>query len=67
MGEFQNLHVHLDLVFHNNMLKTGMVPALYEQDEKDALCNTVKNEVRAAGIPETSDNLWSWYRWACFR
>jgi dynein heavy chain len=43
------------------MLTTGMVPALYEQDEKDGLANTVRNEVRAAGIVETPDNLWSFY------
>lgn len=49
------------LEFINNMLTTGMVPALYEQDEKDALCNTVRADVRAAGLAETSDNLWSWY------
>ena len=49
------------LEFINNMLTTGMVPALYEQDEKDALCNTVRAEVSAAGIPQTPDNLWSYY------
>jgi dynein heavy chain len=49
------------LEFINNMLTTGMVPALYEQDEKDGLCNTVRAEVRQAGIPETPDNLWSYY------
>eukprot|EP01040_Poterioochromonas_malhamensis_P005875 gene5875-6317_t len=49
------------LEFINNMLTTGMVPALYEQDEKDALCATVRQDVRNAGLPETPDNLWSWY------
>jgi dynein heavy chain len=49
------------LEFINNMLTTGMVPALYEQDEKDALCATVRAEVRGAGLPETPDNLWSFY------
>jgi dynein heavy chain len=49
------------LEFINNMLTTGMVPALYEQDEKDALCATVRNEVKAAGLVETPDNLWSYY------
>jgi dynein heavy chain len=43
------------------MLTTGMVPALYEQDEKDALCNTVRADVRQANIPETPDNLWNFY------
>jgi len=49
------------LEFINNMLTTGMVPALYEQDEKDALCNTVRTAVRHAGLPETPDNLWNFY------
>lgn len=49
------------LEFINNMLTTGMVPALYAQDERDALCNTVRANVRAAGLPETADNLWNFY------
>ena len=49
------------LEFINNMLTTGMVPALYEQDEKDGLCNMVRADVRAAGLPETPENLWSFY------
>lgn len=49
------------LEFINNMLTTGMVPALYDQDEKDMLCNAVRQEVRAANISETPDNLWSYY------
>ena len=49
------------LEFMNNMLTTGMVPALYAQDEKDGLCSTVRTEVRHAGLPETPDNLWNFY------
>ena len=49
------------LEFINNMLTTGMVPALYEQDEKDGLCNSVRAECKAAGISETPDNLWNFY------
>lgn len=53
------------LEFINNMLTTGMVPALYGQDERDALCNTVRAEVRQLGQAETSDNLWSYYVTKC--
>eukprot|EP00981_Chlorochromonas_danica_P007406 scaffold1709_cov158-Ochromonas_danica.AAC.16 len=53
------------LEFINNMLTTGMVPALYEQDEKDALCASVRADVRAAGLPETPDNLWAFYVSKC--
>jgi dynein heavy chain len=49
------------LEFVNNMLTTGMVPALYAQDEKDALSNTVRTAVKHAGLPETADNLWNFY------
>jgi dynein heavy chain len=49
------------LEFMNNMLTTGMVPALYAQDEKDALCNTVRADVKKMGLPETPDNLWNAY------
>merc|ERR1719502_41772 len=45
----------------NNMLTTGMVPALYEQDEKDQCINSVRKEVKAAGIAETPDNCWNFY------
>jgi dynein heavy chain len=53
------------LEFLNNMLTTGMVPALYAQDEKDALCNTVRAEVKKMGLPETPDNLWAAYVSKC--
>jgi len=49
------------LEFINNMLTTGMVPALYEQDEKDGLCNTVRAECKQQGLMETPDNLWTVY------
>jgi len=53
------------LEFINNMLTTGMVPALYAQDEKDALLNSVRNECKAQGIAETPDNLWTYYISKC--
>ena len=53
------------LEFINNMLTTGMVPALYAQDEKDSLCNTVRQDVKRLGLPETPDNLWNFYVGKC--
>ena len=60
---FTDAHVVKEgfLEFINNMLTTGMVPALYTSDEKDALCSTVRADVRHAGMPETPDNLWNYY------
>lgn len=49
------------LEFINNMLTTGMVPALFEQDEKDGLASTVRDRVKAAGLVETSENCWKFY------
>lgn len=53
------------LEFLNNMLTTGMVPALYAPDERDSLSNTVRAEVRQLGLPETPDNLWAHYVTKC--
>ena len=57
---FTDAHVALEgfLEFLNNMLTTGMVPALYEQDEMDGLANSVRKQCKAAGIVDTSANLW---------
>lgn len=49
----------LELV--NNMLTQGMVPALYDDGEKDACINSVRDEVAAAGLPETKDACWAYY------
>jgi dynein heavy chain, axonemal len=43
------------------MLTTGMVPALYENDERDALINSVRAEVKAAGMYDTKENCWGFY------
>jgi dynein heavy chain len=49
------------LEFINNMLTTGMVPALFEQDERDSLASSLRDEVKAAGLIETSENCWKFY------
>ena len=45
----------------NNMLNTGMVPALYEKDEIDGLVNSVRKEVKEAGIADTKESCWSFF------
>ena len=45
----------------NNILTTGLVPALFEQSEKDELSSTVRDEVRAAGIDETPTAMWNYF------
>ncbi|KAF0719904.1 Aste57867_701 [Aphanomyces stellatus] len=53
------------LEFINNMLTTGIVPALFEQDEKDALGSSIRQEVKAAGLIESNENCWKFYVQRC--
>ncbi|CAK4656794.1 hypothetical protein LEN26_006663 [Aphanomyces euteiches] len=53
------------LEFINNMLTTGIVPALFEQDEKDALGASIRQEVKAAGLIETNETCWKFYVQRC--
>jgi dynein heavy chain len=45
----------------NNMLASGMVPALFDQSEQDACVNSVRDAVGKAGIVETKDNCWNFF------
>ena len=60
---FTDTHVadegFLELV--NNMLTSGMVPALYADDEKEVVINGVRDDVRAAGLGETKEACWRYY------
>jgi dynein heavy chain, axonemal len=60
---FTDAHVleegFLELI--NNMLTTGMVPALYEKDEIDGVVNSVRKEVKEAGLVDTKEGCWSYF------
>jgi dynein heavy chain len=60
---FTDAHVveegFLELI--NNVLASGMVPALYAEDEKDGLVNAVRDDVAKAGIVETKENCWNFF------
>ena len=45
----------------NNMLTSGMVPALFEEDEKIPLIDNVRDEVDAAGIYPSKENCWKYF------
>jgi dynein heavy chain, axonemal len=64
---FTDAHVveegFLELI--NNMLTTGMVPALYDPDEKDSVASVARADVEAAGLPPSSSNLWSFFVERC--
>ena len=49
----------LELV--NNMLTSGMVPALYADDEKEGVVSGVRDEVRAKGLGESKEACWRYY------
>ena len=49
----------------NNILTTGMVPALYDQDEKDAIIGQVREAAGQAGVVPTFENLWQFYISMC--
>ncbi|KEG14252.1 putative dynein heavy chain [Trypanosoma grayi] len=58
---FMDSHVKeegfLELI--NNMLASGMVPALFTEEEKEPLYNSVTEEVEAAGLLPSKDNKWT--------
>ena len=60
---FTDAHVvqegFLELI--NNMLTTGMVPALYPDDEKEVLLSSVRDEVIKLGLPQTKDVMWQFF------
>jgi dynein heavy chain len=64
---FSDSHVVQEgfLEFINNMLTTGMVPALYEDDEKDAILGSVRDECSKLGIPQTRESMWNYFVKKC--
>jgi len=53
----------LELV--NNMLTSGMVPALYADDEKESIVSAVRDEAVSAGLLPTRDALWQYFISKC--
>jgi dynein heavy chain len=64
---FTDAHVaqegFLELI--NNMLASGMVPALFAEDEKDAMGSSVREEVMRAGLMENRENCWKFFLDRC--
>nr|KAJ3423035.1 Dynein heavy chain 10, axonemal [Polyrhizophydium stewartii] len=60
---FTDAHVvqegFLELI--NNMLTTGMVPALYADDEKDPVLSLVRDEVVKLGLMQTREVMWQYF------
>eukprot|EP00227_Mantoniella_beaufortii_P011774 CAMPEP_0197579874 /NCGR_PEP_ID=MMETSP1326-20131121/3768_1 /TAXON_ID=1155430 /ORGANISM="Genus nov. species nov., Strain RCC2288" /LENGTH=4505 /DNA_ID=CAMNT_0043143449 /DNA_START=243 /DNA_END=13760 /DNA_ORIENTATION=+ len=49
------------LVYINDLLSSGFIPDLMTPEDKDNMCNAVRNEVKQAGIIDTPDNLWDYF------
>ncbi|CAH0724307.1 unnamed protein product, partial [Brenthis ino] len=49
------------LEFINNILMIGMIPALFGDDEKDAIINAVRNESQEAGYGVAKDAVWNYF------
>uniref|UniRef100_A0A6S8LSH1 AAA+ ATPase domain-containing protein n=1 Tax=Dunaliella tertiolecta TaxID=3047 RepID=A0A6S8LSH1_DUNTE len=64
---FTDAHVadegFLELI--NNMLTSGMVPALYDDSEKDGLINSVRPEMEKQGLLATKEAAWAYYIQKC--
>jgi dynein heavy chain len=64
---FTDAHVaqegFLELI--NNMLTTGMVPALYEDDEKESVLNPIRDEFAKTGEVQNRENMWNYFLRKC--
>ena len=49
----------------NNMLTTGIIPALFTDEEKDALVNAIRDDLHANKIPVTRDEGWRYFISRC--
>jgi dynein heavy chain len=49
----------------NNMLTSGQVPALYQDDEKDAVLACVRDEATKLGLLKTREVLWKFFITKC--
>ncbi|CAM6123467.1 unnamed protein product [Calypogeia fissa] len=60
---FTDAHVadegFLELI--NNMLTSGMVPALFKEDEKDGMISQVRDEAVAQGTVDSKENVWQYF------
>ncbi|XP_063540762.1 dynein axonemal heavy chain 10 [Cydia strobilella] len=53
------------LEFINNILMIGMIPALFGDDEKDAIINSVRNASADAGYGVAKDAVWAFFCARC--
>ncbi len=49
------------LVVINDLLASGEIPDLFDDDQLDQVISGVRNEVKGAGIQDTKENCWSFF------
>lgn len=49
------------LVYINDLLSTGIVADLFTPEDKDTFCNAVRNEVKATGMLDSTENCWNFF------
>jgi dynein heavy chain, axonemal len=49
------------LVYINDLLSTGIIADLCTPEDKDNFINSVRNEVKGAGLIDTPDNCWDFF------
>ena len=49
----------------NNMLATGSVPSLYENDEKEGIINGIRDEVEKRGMNDSREGCWNYFLSKC--
>ncbi|KAK3083644.1 hypothetical protein FSP39_000711 [Pinctada imbricata] len=49
----------------NNMLTSGMVPALFADDEKESIIGSIRQEATAAGYPHAREMVWQYFVTKC--
>lgn len=49
------------LVYINDLLSTGYIADLCTQEDKDTFCNSVRGEVKQAGMVDSTDNCWDFF------
>ena len=62
-GCLHNVSGFLELI--NNMLTTGMVPALFADDEKEAIVGNCRSEAQANGVPPVKEMIWQYFVTKC--
>ena len=49
------------LVYINDLLSSGYIPDLMAPEERDNMCNAVRNEVKATGMIDSMENCWEFF------